>query len=312
MQEILNILPEQIAEMMRRIDANRIKEIQEIRLRINKPIRLKVGTEEYGLSEKGLTKLGGAYFTADDSARLWRKLSMHSPYTLIESQKNGFITINGGHRIGICGEALSEADEIKHFKHISSYCIRCANQFVGSALKVIDYLLCNNQIYSTLIISPPGCGKTTLLRDLARTLSNRGYNVVVIDERNEIAASLDGIPTLDVGSRTDIYTGCKKAYAMESVLRSMAPEVIFTDEISGDHDSRAITEIIKAGVALIATAHGQNAKDVLDRPSFSIIKQEKLFDRYVLLKNRTEVGQVEDIYDKDLNSLLNRGVKRCC
>ncbi len=250
--------------------------------------------------------------THDDMLKMLNLISNHSIYRLEEELKRGYITINGGHRIGISGKVLLEQGEVKSIKDISSYNIRIAKQKIGAADKVLSFLLSDREerVHNTLIISPPQCGKTTLLRDIARQLSAglpkhhfSSKKVGIVDERSEIAGCVFGVPQNEVGPRTDVLDACPKAEGMMMMIRSMSPEVLIVDEVGRQEDTFAIVEARNAGVSVIVTAHGSNMADISKRPSISSLIQQGIFTRYVILSRTRGVGTIEKILDEDFNPI---------
>jgi stage III sporulation protein AA len=181
-----------------------------------------------------------------------------------------------------------------------------AHQVKGCADRVLPYVI-NRQgsgIYHTLIISPPRCGKTTLLRDIIRQLSNgnkymAGMSIGVVDERSEIGACYMGAPQNELGIRTDILDCCPKAMGMMMLIRSMSPQIIAVDEIGSKEDLEAIDYVIGCGCKLIATVHGSSIEDIRSKPTLCDLVKKKLFERYIILNNDTEIGHLEEIYDSD-------------
>ena len=289
------------------------EQLQEIRLRINAPLLVIYRNEEAFVTEDAaLTGLvaKAVQITKNEIRETMEYISNYSLYAFEDEIRQGFITINGGHRIGIAGKIIIENDEIKWMKHISFINIRLAHQVKGCANKIIPYLIDENTkgIYHTLIISPPRCGKTTLLRDIIRQLSDGnsrfpGMNVGVVDERSEIGACYMGTPQNDLGIRTDILDCCPKAKGMLMLIRSMSPRIVAVDEIGSREELEAIDYDIGCGSKLIATVHGSSLEDITRKPTLRDLVQKKIFERYVILSNRNTIGNLEKIYDSDWKQL---------
>lgn len=229
-------------------------------------------------------------------------ISNYSMYAFEEELRQGFITIQGGHRVGVAGKIILEQEQVKNLRYISFINIRLAHQMLGCADKVLPYLLQDNSIYHTLIISPPRCGKTTLLRDLIRQLSNggkgrQGLNIGVVDERSELGACYQGRPQNDLGYRTDVLDCCPKKEGMMMLVRAMSPKVIAVDEIGFREDVEALEYVMNCGVKILATVHGRSMEEVRKKPILGRLVQEKVFQRYVLLSSE-QVGKVEAIFDE--------------
>lgn len=283
--------------------------LQEIRLRINAPFLMIYRNKEAFVTEEA----GMVYdpskavkITKNEIRETMEYISNYSLYAFEEEIKQGFITINGGHRIGIAGKVIIEDDAVKSMKHISFINIRLAHQIKGCADPVLPYVV-NEQgkgIYHTLIISPPRCGKTTLLRDLIRQLSDGnayldGMSVGVVDERSEIGACYMGTPQNELGIRTDILDCCPKAKGMMMLIRSMSPQIIAVDEIGSREDLEAIDYVIGCGCKLITTVHGSSIEDIRNKPTLCELVKKRLFERYIILSNVTGIGHLEAIYDAD-------------
>lgn len=247
-----------------------IDQITEIRIRIQKPIVIYINQKQLSLNDRGefLYSIENGYqFQYEELQKLIDFWCLDSRYAFQEDIKKGFLTIKGGHRIGICGEVVYEnVGKLQSIKYISSINIRIAHEIIGAADSIIKYINTKEKVLNTLIISPPGMGKTTLLRDIIRLLSDgiegiSGKNVAIVDERGEIAACYQGIPQLNVGLRTDILDGCDKEIGIRMLLQSMAPEVIAVDELVTKKEQKYIHQMIGRGCAVIATMHGETIGD---------------------------------------------------
>lgn len=275
-----------------------IEYITEIRIRVNKPILIYQNQKELSIDEVGniiYVPEKGRRFSYKELQQLLDFWCRDSRYAFQNEIKRGFLTIEGGHRIGICGEVITdEKGDIQSIKYISAVNIRIAHEVKGVADKVMDYIYCNKQIKNTLLVSSPGAGKTTLLRDIIRQLSNGGeenpgVNVGLVDERGEIAACFQGIPQLDVGIRTDILDNCQKAVGMSMLLRTMAPAVIAVDELGNMEEIRLIHQMSGNGCAVIATIHGNSIEEVKQKEMLKEIWEQKIFSNIIfLLRNKND------------------------
>lgn len=197
-------------------------------------------------------------------------------------------------------------------KYISFINVRLSHQIRGCASPVLPYLYQGGDILHTLIISPPRCGKTTLLRDIIRQISNGterepGMTVGVIDERSEIGACYQGIPQNELGIRTDILDCCPKAKGMMMLIRTMSPRVIAVDEIGSREDIEAMEYVMNCGCKLIATVHGSSVEDIKQKPILRKLVQERIFERYIVLDQKEKIGHIEQIYDSRGNQLYRQG-----
>ena len=303
MQTILRVMPARIKEGLQKLSAQQISLLQEIRLRRQQPLLLKIGNSEWGLSAKGTCKVEESYVISQkELVDILHAMSGFSLYAIEDELKQGYLTLEGGHRVGLTGKAVLENDQIKTLKYMNGMNIRIAHEVIGCSERVMPYLVSNQKVYHTLIISPPGCGKTTLLRDIIRQLSDGyhgygPYTVSVVDERSEIAACYEGMPQKNVGKRTDVLDGCPKAEGMRMLLRAMGPEVVAVDEIGKAEDCTALREMLGAGVAIICTVHGKDETECLRRPSLKEMLSEGLFERIIILSHRHGPGSIEAILD---------------
>jgi len=291
LENVLDILPDDISREIRNINSS--SGITEIRLRVGKKgVMIFSGTE---LHLSRIIKL-------EDLLEILVNISRNSIYAIQNEINNGFVVIKGGHRIGICGEVVMQNGEIKNIKNISSMNIRIAKELIGCADKIMPYIVNGERIKNTLIVSPPGCGKTTILRDAIRQISNgvrslnfNGLNVGLIDERGEIASVSYGISNLDVGNRTDILSNIPKSKGMEMLVRSMGISVIATDEVGSDSDIAAIKYASLSGVGMIFTMHGTSFEDIYRKKGIKELISEDLFERIIILSNRKGPGTIESI-----------------
>lgn len=249
--------------------------VEEIRLRAGQAAALSTILGETPLS--GLPPV-----TPPLLRQVLERATASSYHAAADSLRQGFLPAPGGCRIGVCGMAAMEHGEIVTMREVSSLAIRVARDHPGIALPILDRL-CREGFRNTLLLSPPGVGKTTLLRDLIRGLSCRGYRVSVADERGEIAGMSGGMPGFSLGPRTDVLTGMPKAQAATLLLRAMTPQVIALDEISAPADIRAAEQIADCGTALLATMHAAAYGEAAARPLFAPLAARRLFPRVVVI-----------------------------
>lgn len=282
-----------------------LEKLQEVRMRTGQPLLLRYGGREYALTGQGMLAedaMQGFRITKEQLCETLEYVSGYSLYAFDEEMKQGFITVPGGHRIGISGRIVTEGGKIQCIRHISFINIRLSHQIRGCADRVLPHLISDGELCHTLIVSPPGCGKTTLLRDIIRQISTGthllpGRTVGVVDERSEIAGCYLGVPQNDIGIRTDVLDCCAKAEGMTMLLRSMAPRVIAVDELGGDKDLEAVEKVFHCGCRLLATVHGSSVAELSQSPMFGKMMRQKMFERYILLGRARHAGYVKAIYD---------------
>lgn len=304
---LMDYLDPIISKHLRKIPNDIKKVVEEIRLRIDKPLIINMNGIDYFICEDG--KLSNSYLDSliiskENINKSFQLICNYSIYAVEEELRNGFITIRGGHRVGVAGKGLYCKNDLLTIKDISSLNIRISKEKLGVSKKILPFLIKDKNIFNTLIISPPQCGKTTLLRDIIRNLSNgipkynfKGMKIGIVDERSEIAGVYKGTPQNDVGIRTDVLDSLKKHEGISLLIRSMSPQVIATDELGGKKDIDAIHEALKAGVKLISTVHGESIKDITSKPYLKELINEKIFERFIILDNSMGVGTISDIVD---------------
>lgn len=293
--DILRYFPDNIRVVLEN-EINNNLVIEEIRIRNSKPIILKLNNSE---------KIINYIVQTEDVLKILQSICENSIYSYQNQICEGFITIKGGHRIGITGSAVIENNQVKNINYISNLNFRIARQIIGCSNNIIKEIINQeeNTIYNTLIVSPPGAGKTTLLRDIIRNLSNgtveiTGKNIGVVDERGEIAAMYKGIPQNDLGIRTDIIENIKKSVGMKMLIRSMAPEIIVADEIGSKEDVQEINYAVCSGIKGIFTAHGNSLEDLKLNPAIAELIEKNIFEKLVFLDKKHK-GKVNKIYALD-------------
>ncbi len=283
LQTILRVIPRNIANTL---DSDNL---EEIRIRVNRNMILKYRDREEILEYVP---------TQRDILSMFQVFCDNSIYSYQNQICNGFITLMGGHRVGITGNIAMKDGAVNNINYISSLNIRIAKEILGASDEILTEILENGNINNTLIVSPPGCGKTTILRDLIRNISNLGYTVSLIDERGEIAAMYRGIPQNDVGLRTDVFDNVTKSLGMTMAIRTMAPQIIATDEIGSKDDLEAINYGVCSGVKGIFTAHGNSIEELKLNTNLGRLYEEKIFNKIIFLEKK---GIMKDVYTLENN-----------
>ncbi|MGN1270231.1 MAG: stage III sporulation protein AA [Clostridia bacterium] len=289
MEEVLQFLPEILREKIKQININNI---EEIRIRTAKPVILKNNTEE---------KLVDYITSSETVLQILQKICDNSLYSYQNQICEGFITIKKGHRVGITGNAVIKDGKVITLSYISSLNFRIARQILDCSNKALKYILNNNKVWNTLIVSPPGLGKTTLLKDIIRKISNgipemnfKGITCSVVDERGEISATYKGISQNDLGIRTDVIDNIPKALGMKMLIRSMSPKVIIADEIGSKEDIEAIEYAVSSGVNGIFTAHGESLEQIKENPILNQLILKNYIDKILILDNQRNIHLVYD------------------
>jgi len=295
-----NILDFFCINIKRTLYQYKLDDLEEIKIRVHKPIILKYHNDE---------KVIDANITSEDVLQTLSIMCDNSIYSYQKQICNGFITLEGGHRVGISGCVVSDKTGIININYISSLNFRLARQVIGCANEIIKHVIhTKNDIYNTLIVSPPGCGKTTILRDLIRQVSTgieeydfKGQTVGVIDERGEISAMYKAVAQNDLGLRTDVMTNVNKSSGIKMLIRSMNPRILCTDEIGNEEEIEAINYAVCSGVNMIFTAHGKCFDDLISNAVLKKILYKFLFEKVIFLTRTDKPGVIKDIYYLDSN-----------
>ena len=298
-----NYLPDVICSAINKIPYN---SLCELRIRANNPVIVNVLGENYFLQSDKFSKNPNNSITISigEIQRILQRISNNSMYTINDQLIEGYVTINGGIRVGVCGDVVSTENKIKTIKNISSLNFRFPHFVKNCSLNIFPYIYKNDNLKSTLIVSPPGAGKTTYLRDIIYQLSNKNplLNILVIDEREEISKIYNGKEFSQLNN-IDVCLNCTKKFGFNNGIRSMKPDVIITDEINLDIDLDIIESALTSGVKVIATIHASDTQDIKNKEQFQKVLNKKLFERYVILSNYSGVGTLEGVFDENLNFL---------
>ncbi|WP_163969971.1 stage III sporulation protein AA [Oceanobacillus halotolerans] len=302
MEEILRLFPEHIQQVIRSNMKDRWHLLQEIRIRIYRPIELIFDNQTEWITHIKPDQQDGMF--------VLNQLSDFSLYRMEDELRQGYMTIEGGHRVGLAGKVNTLNGSVKAIQHITFMNIRIAKEKVGCAQDIIPYLYEGNYL-NTLFIGAPQTGKTTLIRDVTRIIGTgwehvKAAKVGIIDERSEIGGSIKGIPQHNIGLRSDVMDACPKAEGMMMMIRSMSPEILVVDEIGNSKDVQALMEAINAGVIVICTIHGNSISELKKRPSLKPLFQHQVFQRIALLDKQRHPGTVAGIFDANEKNILQK------
>lgn len=295
-KRVLGILSVPIRNCMSKLNLNDRNNVQEIRLRVNKPVAVSIFDKILYISKDGnilKDPANSIIAKKEDIEFTFKNICQYSLHSFQKELSEGYITISGGNRIGLCGTAVIKNNEIETVKDISGLNIRIAKEIIGCSNDIYTKYF-KEKIQSCLIVGPPSSGKTTVLRDLCRQLG-KSNRISVIDERNEISATVKGIAQNDIGLCTDIFNGYGKTQGIMTALRVMSPQIIVCDEIGNDDDTRALLNVANCGVKIIATAHAGSIQEVLARESLKSIFSMNAFDIIILLGIGRNLGQVMSV-----------------
>lgn len=294
--QLMPYFPKHIQEILISLEAMDKEKISELRFRIFSHIEIVL---QGGLG-KWVEKPMVYQITPQDMEEIFLLLCSCSVYSYIDELRQGYITLAGGHRAGLCGKAVIKEGKITSMKDITSINIRVSREVRDCAVGVMPYIVGHRGVRNTLILAPPGGGKTTMLRDIARQLSDGmtsqtiGMRVGIIDERSEIAARSGLYLGHDVGKRTDVLEGIKKSQAIGMMIRTMAPQVIITDELGDEQDLCAVREAVYSGVSVIASIHASSIKDLRKKKLFLENPLEDIFQCAIMLDGKY-YGKISDV-----------------
>ncbi|MBU5426671.1 stage III sporulation protein AA [Tissierella pigra] len=304
---VIENLCDELNKILIKIPHNHKLKTEEIRLRNGRPLSISYGGKDYFVNINGNLSSNPSNAVIVNERHImdtFQLISNYSVYAYTEEIRNGYITIRGGHRVGIGGKVIYGLNGVENIRNISSLNIRIGREVLGVSNNILSYIIKNtNGFYNTLIISPPQCGKTTLLRDIVRNLSNgtegnfKGFKVSLVDERSELAGMYNGMAQKDVGMRTDILDGCLKSDGIIMAIRALSPDIIAVDEIGGKKDAEAIHEALRAGIKLMATVHGSSLEEVRNKSSIRELFTENIFERFIILDRSDGVGTIKEIVD---------------
>lgn len=298
--EIKKYIPSSIRYAIDKLPEKFWDNLNEINFIIGKEITIKTGNRRVYLTNNGVSnnKSDAIIVSKCDILKTFELITESSHYAYNRFVNDGFLTLKGGHRVGIVGNCVCDGNKITNVNSINSLCFRIAHNYHSNNNLVFEEIYDGSILNSCIIISPPGCGKTTLLRDVAFQLNNtnRIIKCVIIDERYEIAACYEGEPSLNVGHVTSVISGCKKDIAIPMVIRSMSPDVILVDELSSQTDINSVKYALASGCAVIATTHGKDESD----NGICFYEKQNVFKKIIILSARNGPGTIEKIINGDI------------
>jgi stage III sporulation protein AA len=310
-QDVEAILPHAWRTVLQALPRTVYANVEEIRLRLGRPLEIVYGATYGYVTLGGMVTMHpheGVIVAKTDMHKWLERLADYSFYTVEEEMRAGYLTMPQGHRVGLVGQVTLEHGRVRTFKHIAGCNIRLARHIPSNIAPLLPLLQEGTGYVHTLIVSPPQYGKTTLLRELARTVASPcvdatwrkekcAVKVGIVDERSELAACIEGIPTRDVGTRTDVLDRCPKAQGMMMLIRTMSPDVLMVDEIGDAHDAAAVAEAMHAGVTVMASAHGRDVADVQRRVPLRPLFSPSSFQRFIVLQKEADAQRIVRIFD---------------
>jgi len=300
--DIMEMLPDRVARAVQGMDEDLAGRVIELRIGEGRPMLAMDCRRDYYITLEGRTTVAptsALLLEPEECRQFMDYITKFSAYAYVDELRNGFLTLKGGYRVGIAGKTVVNGGSIAGFGCCTSFCIRIPREVRGIATDLSQRIRNGGSFLNTLIVSPPGMGKTTLLRDLARQLGTDGpgrpgLRISIIDERSEISGGY-GAHRFDIGAKTDVLDGCPKSQGIVLALRSLNPQVIMTDEIGRAEDAAALQDAMNCGVGIVATAHGGSMQDILMRPAMRAMAEGGLFRLFVVIGGSRGIGGVTEI-----------------